>query len=286
MAEIASPPILPPLPVALNKKAEKDRVKREKDEVKAEKRRRDALDQEDPFEVAIVESDHRYDSWKGGKVDIRPGEVIPRNLVGTYTGHNDSRGLGGGGKRGTIRGENPDETIAEEVYDSVLQHVLLTPTYLRSSPSSTHHTISGRRETMLDRAKRMSRFIPLLPSAMRREEPAAKAVRDLRDREGREMDRFRRVQGVQLNSESSLALGSPGCVGEKEKASRSYEKYDIKDLGDVKGGALRKYQKRERRRNCWGWGSRKRSKEEMESLSMGRRLYIKVSHHDFFREIL
>ncbi|KAI9633745.1 uncharacterized protein MKK02DRAFT_38401 [Dioszegia hungarica] len=260
-----SPPILPPLPPALKKS-------------KAKREAKAVVD--DPFEIAVVESGHRYASWQGGKVDIRPGQVIPRGLVESH----DSR-QGQGERRNTIQGENPEEE--GEVYDSVLQHVLLTPTYLRSSPSSTHHTISGRRgqrETMLEKAKRLSRFVPLLP---RRDDPTARAVRDMREREGAEMDRFRRV-GLQLGSRSALDLGSPvpkggrspGHIGEKEEMvggaeRRQYERYDVKDLRDVKGGALRKYAKAERRRECWGWGRTRRSKEEVAELPFMKRMFHK-----------
>ena len=81
-------------------------------------RPRKAVD--DPFEVAEVEPGHRYTSWKGGQVDIKPGQVIPRGLI-PKVGSTPTN-------RGTVH------TPATENYESVLHNVLLTPTYFGVSP--------------------------------------------------------------------------------------------------------------------------------------------------------
>lgn len=275
----ASPPILPPFPLALRNEKEAQK--------KAAAARRPPpparCESDDPFDIVSVEPGHRYDSWQGGKVDIRPGEVIPRGLIGSHIGS-------GSGRRETriIRGERPEEEEeGGEQYDSVLQHVLLTPTYLRASPSSTHHTISGRkgaRETMMDRAKRMSRAIP---RRLKREDPAGKAVRSMREREEQEMNRFRRTQGMALGSTSSVALDrgagspipkerrSPGWLGEREaKVGFERDRYEKREYRDVKGGIGYAAEEGDGRRGCWG---KKRSKEELEQMPTWRKMYLKVS---------
>ena len=75
---------------------------------------------DDSFDVAEVEPGHRYTPWKSGKVDIRPGELIPHGVLGTSSGKLAAYA----GKR------NADQSQCE----SVLHNVLLTPTYLGSSP--------------------------------------------------------------------------------------------------------------------------------------------------------
>jgi hypothetical protein len=101
---------------------------------------------DDPFEVAVVDAGHKYTSWKGGKVDINPGQVIPRGTLAPLRP-----------PFAQVRGEQG------ESYESVLHNVLLTPTYLGPSPippvtpsptaSSSRAGANSRRKTLRDRAE-------------------------------------------------------------------------------------------------------------------------------------
>ena len=139
---------------------------------------------DDPFEVAEVEPGHRYTEWKGGKVDIRPGQVVPRGLVGVPTAR-----------------QTPDQ------YESVLHDVLLTPTYLHPSPlpmptpTPSPSPSHPKRRTMIDRAAntihsvaRMSRNPRWVGRSIlkHRDEEVGRSVKAGRETEERDMDRFRR----------------------------------------------------------------------------------------------
>ncbi|ORY31636.1 hypothetical protein BCR39DRAFT_87556 [Naematelia encephala] len=187
---------------------------------------------DDPFEFAVVEPGHKYTSWKGGKVDIKPGQVIPHGTFHTGTP--------------TIRGI-PDE--------SVLHNILLTPTYLDPSPTflpsspSASPSSSGRhhRRTMIDRAAdlvvnaaRKSRVIPKGILKLRDEESANKSVQLIRDREQKQMDQFRRVYTSGSNPSPGPAIqiytsrSASSLKGERSNnskaASKSKSKTDKKKL--------------------------------------------------------
>ncbi|WVR09611.1 hypothetical protein IAU60_006683 [Kwoniella sp. DSM 27419] len=174
---------------------------------------------DDPFDVAEVEVGHRYPSWKGGKVDIKPGEVIPRDMIPSLVS------ISSYDRRKTNASSSNDRPTSVDNYDSVLHNVLLTPTYLGSSvnsPRSTTRSIEGgsstrrqvqrehRRRTLLDRATatvadvartaRNSKWMPgrsiLKPSAAW---DTDQSLRAMKDREEQEMARFRRtVRPVRL----------------------------------------------------------------------------------------
>ncbi|WVW86369.1 hypothetical protein I302_108414 [Kwoniella bestiolae CBS 10118] len=165
---------------------------------------------DDPFEVAEVEIGHRYPSWKGGKVDLKPGQVIPRDMIPSLVSHGSE----------SPKRKTRDEVEELDNYESVLHNVLLTPTYLRASPlpprTNTPSSLGessryAKRRTLLDRAgdtisgvartARNSRWLPgksiLKPSYALE---ADRSLRAMKDREEQEMERFRRnVKPVRLN---------------------------------------------------------------------------------------
>ncbi|WWC64799.1 uncharacterized protein I303_107412 [Kwoniella dejecticola CBS 10117] len=160
---------------------------------------------EDPFEVAEVEIGHRYPSWKGGKVDIKPGQVIPRDIIPSLVSY---------GSNSPNKRKSRTEELAEEPYESVLHNVLLTPTYFTASPNPSAMGESSRyakRKTLLDKATdavsgvargaRNSRWLPgkSIPKPSYALE-ADQSLRAMREREEQEMERFRKnVRPVRLN---------------------------------------------------------------------------------------
>lgn len=121
----------------------------------------------DSYDFVTLEPEHRYPSWKGGKVDIRPGEHIPPDLVQL---NRDQRG---GRTKSSLR-EQPDGSKKDhgslaspepEQYDSVLHNVLLTPTYLAPSTASKSTTDlmggkeKGQRQTLLGRASQWGKDV-------------------------------------------------------------------------------------------------------------------------------
>lgn len=115
----------------------------------------------DSYDFVTLESAHRYPSWKGGNVDIRPGEHIPPDLVGLQDG---SRGV----RSESSRSRLPDSSTPspeEEQYDSVLHNVLLTPTYLAPSTASKSTADlmgskeRGKRQTLLGRASKWGKDV-------------------------------------------------------------------------------------------------------------------------------
>ncbi|WRT70035.1 uncharacterized protein IL334_007028 [Kwoniella shivajii] len=178
---------------------------------------------DDPFEIAEVESGHRYPSWKGGKVDIRPGQVIPRDLIPSFVSQNHNSANIPASVPSTRRKTTAEDEDSndDDYYESVLHNVLLTPTYFGHSPLSIRTpTISpggcsaskfNKRRTLLDKATdtvygaargaRNSRWLPgksiLRPSAALE---ADQSLRAMKEREEQEMERFRRnVRPVRLN---------------------------------------------------------------------------------------
>ncbi|OWZ35940.1 hypothetical protein C351_05006 [Cryptococcus neoformans c8] len=164
---------------------------------------------EDPFEVAEVEIGHRYLSWKGGKADIRPGQVIPSGLMPSLVDLDVKPKPKPKPKRCGTVADTPDN------YESVLHNVLLTPTYIAPSPQvNSTPTLSpydpsefiekyDRPCTLLDRAtgtisnaaKRTSKWMPrksILRNGPNGDDGAAnESLRALKERELQEMARFR-----------------------------------------------------------------------------------------------
>ncbi|OCF77612.1 hypothetical protein I204_01604 [Kwoniella mangroviensis CBS 8886] len=172
--------------------------------------------EEDPFEVAEVEVGHRYPSWKGGKVDLKPGQVLPRNIIPSLVSHRSEP------YSSSPKTKTRDEVEGLDNYESVLHNVLLTPTYLRASPlpprtataspsSLGESSRYAKRRTLLDKASdtisevaknaRNSKWLPgksILKPTYALE--ADRSLRAMKEREEQEMDRFRRnVKPVRLN---------------------------------------------------------------------------------------
>jgi hypothetical protein len=109
-------------------------------------------------DFVTIEPEHKYPSWKGGKVDIRPGEHIPPNLIRQTKEQEDNRKPTGGylAKPTLSRQASSIYSPSEDQYESVLHNVLLTPTY--NAPSTAHKSttdLMGRaekRQTLMDRA--------------------------------------------------------------------------------------------------------------------------------------
>ena len=221
-----------------SKKAEKEETERGA----IKKPRRAERVSDDPFDVAVVEPGLQYPSWHapvqpyaqparpsdlGREHDfsnLKPGEVVPRHLLDSYKPHAD---------------RDLRETVAGETYESVLHNVLLTPTYMRDTPSprsqrsglvDTERSGNGRyarltRETLLAKAKRASRA-PFAMLAARRAEPSdarsvSSSMRAMREREEAEMDKFRRTKGVMLGSTTSLPPHSSPDKGREMPTRRS-----------------------------------------------------------------
>ncbi|WWC91908.1 uncharacterized protein L201_006858 [Kwoniella dendrophila CBS 6074] len=193
----------PPLP-------KKEEVKSDKPRLKPAKKVFEEDD--DRFDVAEVEIGHRYPSWKGGKVDLKPGQVLPREMIPSLVSSSNSP------KRKTRTEEllpTPDQ------YESVLHNVLLTPTYLGNGGSITPSSLGesskvgyskyAKRRTLLDKASetitevarnaRNSKWLPgksILKPTYALE--ADRSLRAMRDKEEQEMERFRKnVKPVRLN---------------------------------------------------------------------------------------
>ncbi|WVF67301.1 hypothetical protein IAT40_002052 [Kwoniella sp. CBS 6097] len=215
-------PAIPPLPRQLEEKKQNEKEKEKKVKAKSKPKPKPIKVEDDPFDVVEVEVGHRYPSWKGGKVDLKPGQVLPREMIPSLVSR--SSASTSSPKRKTSRYDGNDVDTPDN-YESVLHNVLLTPTYFGSSPlppftptptssfsrgepSSRYAT---KRRTLLDKATggivdvarqaRNSRWIPgksiLKPSAAL---DADHCLRAMREREEQEMARFRRtVRPVRLD---------------------------------------------------------------------------------------
>ena len=197
------PPAVPPVPQFPDKGKYKQKGK--------EKPEKPNKVVDDPFDVVELESMHRYPSWQGGRVSIKPGQVIPRLIAP--------------GSTPTIRGMDADEQrrsqaseVSLEHYDSVLHNVLLTPSYTRVSPAMPDTPSPGetqehwgakraKRLTLLDAVRRSS--VHFLTKGV---QGAQRSIRDLRDQDQHEMDRFRidsRSLRTQNDSSSAYSTASP-----------------------------------------------------------------------------
>ncbi|OCF34250.1 hypothetical protein I316_04203 [Kwoniella heveanensis BCC8398] len=214
---------------AMPKQLEDQKKKKEK-----EKKVKPVKVVDDPFDVAEVEAGHRYPSWKGGKVDLRPGQVLPREMIPSLVSR--SSASTSSPKRRISKYTVSDVDTHADNYESVLHNVLLTPTYFGASPlppltstptptsfqgESLTARYASRRRTLLDKATdgiadvarqaRNSRWIPgksiLKPSAAL---DADQSLRAMREREAQEMARFRRtVRPVRLAVPDDERMSGP-----------------------------------------------------------------------------
>lgn len=196
---------------------------------------------DDPFEIAEVEPGHKYTSWRGGRVSIKAGQVIPDGVMPKGTP--------------TIRGVDPNMLTlnSPDMYDSVLHDVVLTPNYLRRSPNvpptpspassaceDWPNRKSTRRKTLLSAIKRGSRM-------MQRDNSHECSMRDLRHKEAQEMARFRSAnKSVRIREEEPTAYSThspmlhpgPFAYSRKSPASRewsvgvTYAERESKSKGD------------------------------------------------------
>lgn len=205
----------PKTALALRKKAAKGN--------KVQKQERVRIQDDDPFDVVELESAHQYPSWRGGRVSITPGQVIPDGMLGdtsTIRGVDPSTiALPPRSKSRTTRADRSH--LSPEV-DSVLHDVVLTPTYLGLSrspavpatPSPVSPTdarwssMSGgsrpykpsRHKTLLETIKRGSRMLM--------EPKTERSLRGLREQEAQEMARFRLATRPARIAEESTGFSS------------------------------------------------------------------------------
>jgi hypothetical protein len=217
---------------------------------KPRKAERHDITSDDPFDIAFVEPGLQYPSWHAPPIptysqpgqsshllaeteserrarnlqNLQPGQVVPRHVLDSYHGKSAAR--------------SERDTVAGETYESVLHDVLLTPTYLRETPSPRSLLSSdpadrngrygsrfgrsravGARETLMAKAKRASRApLALLGKRYASERDGygtsknggsdvrsvSGSTRAMRAREEAEMDRFRRARPLMLGSTASF----------------------------------------------------------------------------------
>jgi len=139
-------------------------------------RPRPKLAPHESYDFVTLEAEHRYPSWKGGKVDIRPGEHIPADLVPTLA-RSKSKSANHLAPRPVLtRQASSTYSPVEDQYESVLHNVLLTPTYF--APSTAHRSTTDllgsrndpKRRTLMDRAKDVLRNAPTASGRQRQPE--------------------------------------------------------------------------------------------------------------------
>lgn len=163
--------------------------------------------------------------------NLQPGQVLPRHMLDSFPQPD----------RYADHARSERDTVAGETYDSVLHNVLLTPTYLRNTPSPrsllsndpadrngryASRARTGVRDTLVAKARRMSKAPLALLGKRYAEESRSNAsfgsglgsgaglrsisgsMRAMKAREEEEMDRFRRARPLMLTSESSEQLSS------------------------------------------------------------------------------
>ena len=194
------------LVMAPEAKTGRRKEKERKASERQQKKERKLVD--DPFEIAEVEPGHRYASWRGGKVSIEPGQVLPTGALEIApTSHGiDPDDLP---SRTTSRNAalerlersksfKSNHLAAPDMYDSVLHDVLLTPTYLRHSPviPPTPSPRSSHREGWREYKPNKRRTIVEAlrrGSTMLRWNEHDRSMRESKDREAQEMARFRQA---------------------------------------------------------------------------------------------
>lgn len=184
----------------------------------------------DSYDFVTLEPEHKYPSWKGGKVDIRPGEHIPHNLL-----YSNSKGTER--KPTATHLAKPEMTrkassiyspadSPSDQYESVLHNVLLTPTY--NAPSTAHKSTtdlmgrSEKRQTFMGRASGWEKSVlKTVPAVVQ----YGRAVRGGNGRpEEKEMTRFPplRVQRADSTARSGAGAGvaasPPRATGGRARA--------------------------------------------------------------------
>lgn len=147
---------------------------------------------DDPFDVVEIEDGHKYTSWKGGRVSIKPGQVIPKGTLPTLNSSPTIRGQDpnliklppatgyrGRGEFYNKRGESSTQPNGLGTYltpsgggADTYHNILLTPSYFQRSPTSQFTASPGtagddwllaksglRRKTLLDAIKRGSKWL-------------------------------------------------------------------------------------------------------------------------------
>ncbi|WVN90885.1 uncharacterized protein L203_106130 [Cryptococcus depauperatus CBS 7841] len=94
----------------------------------SKKRKEDRLIK-DPLEVAEAEMGHRYPSWQERKIDLQPGEIIPKCICSLDYRQDFSHNAA------TKNQENDKGWCSNHHQESVLHDILLTPTYMNNSPA-------------------------------------------------------------------------------------------------------------------------------------------------------
>ena len=180
----------------------------------------------DPFEVCEIEPGHKYASWKQGRVSIRPGQITPQgtlaNLTPTIRGRVDVDGRDKVGGPSAFQLQPPSRGPSQHKsydnnYDSVLHNVLLTPTYLGASPTTEHahpSTREERRKSLLNRVgdavTDTGKWAGKSILNNRNEQTADRVVLDMRERETRELARFRQAtRPYPLQSTDELVVVPP-----------------------------------------------------------------------------
>ena len=253
---------------------------------------------DDPFEVCEIEPGHKYASWKQARVSIRPGQIVPQGtfaeLTPTIRGlHTDKNGNVAGGSSSFHLQPPPrghrQPIGSEENYDSVLHNVLLSPAYLDPSPNTEYAPSSSREErrrTLLNRVGDVVRDTGKWAGKSilknRNEDTAGQAVRDMREREMRELARFRHAtRPYPLRSNDELVLPPVRQVIYISGSSgRDYEHHHHSSPGSSERHVGLKYERRYKnqdREDSDGKGSmwccfKRKKKEE----SMKKKMY-KVS---------
>ena len=208
-------------------------------------RPRPKLAPHESYDFVTLEAEHRYPSWKGGKVDIRPGEHIPADLVPTLA-RSKSKSANHLAPRPILtRQASSTYSPVEDQYESVLHNVLLTPTYF--APSTAHRSTTDllssrndpKRRTLMDRAKDALRNVPTASGRQRQPEekemtrfPALKVSRSdtitrpvPNSRSISEEEKRQRTISSGSASGSSLSTPSPairGVVGTPYKRSPAW----------------------------------------------------------------
>lgn len=243
---------------------------------KESKQAKKAVVLDDPFDIAEVEPGHKYTSWRGGRVSIKPGQIIPQGLLPPK----DSP---------TLRGVDPRSSNlnmvslnSPGVYDSVLHDVVLTPTYLRRSPclpptpspcSSAGEGWPNRRpsrqKTLLNAIKRGSRML-------QRDNAHERSVNHLKDREAAQITKFRmatrpvriaETEPTAYSTHSPMLHPGPFAYSRRSPASREWNI----------GVTLADREKKHRGDDGKLWARRKEEEEEEQQQKKRKHKVWKVS---------
>lgn len=213
-------------------------------EKEKKERPRPKLAPHESYDFVTLEAEHQYPSWKGGKVDIRPGEHNPADLVPTLARSKSRSANQLAPKPMLSRQASSTYSPAEDQYESVLHNVLLTPTYF--APSTAHRSTTdllgsrndSKRRTLMDRAKDALRTVPIPAGRQRQVEekemtrfPALKVgrsdtiTRPIPNSRSISEEKRQRTSSSGSASGSSLSTPSPairGVVGAPYKRSPAW----------------------------------------------------------------